>query len=263
MLDHKKILDQMLRAEEAALLEKEEKIKHLPQGYLVQQESMKGSRLYWAEPIYANGIAKDQYHRLRDNDYEIAKAVQEKFLLRKQLPILRSNVGYLKNLSEHYIPCDEASIINQLEEPYISLAGLKSTKKLYPPTKSENPAYPDRLIFRNLRGEYFRSKSEVLISEILYAMGIPYHYEKHLTIDGETKYPDFTILRGSSEKDKYIEYFGMMDKDDYFLHNKEKINWYLNHQIIPGDRILFFYENSKSGLDTILVRKQLEAFLSA
>ena len=94
-------------------------------------------------------------------------------------------------------------------------------------------------------------------------MGIPYHYEKHLTIDGETKYPDFTILRGGLGKDKYIEYFGMMDKDDYFLHNKEKINWYLNHQIIPGDRILFFYENAKSGLDALLVQKQIITFLSA
>ena len=134
---------------------------------------------------------------------------------------------------------------------------------MHVPTQSENPFYPEHLKFRNSLGEYFRSKSEVLISEILYAMGIPYHYEKHLTIGGETKYPDFTILRGGPRKDKYIEYFGMMDKNDYFIRNKDKINWYLNHQIIPNDRILFLYENTTSGLDTLCVQKQIETFLSA
>ena len=44
--------------------------------------------------------------------------------------------------------------------------------------------------------------------------------------------------------------------------NKEKINWYLNHKILPGERILFLYENSRSGLDFILVRKQIEAFMA-
>ena len=41
------------------------------------------------------------------------------------------------------------------------------------------------------------------------------------------------------------------------------INWYLNHQIIPNDRILFLYENTTSGLDTLYVQKQIETFLSA
>jgi len=262
MLDHKKIIDSMLQKEEAMLLEKEERFRHLPKGYLVQQDSKEGARLYWAEPVQVNGTIKDCYHRLTDEDYDLAEAMQEKFLLRKQLPVLRRHVNDLRNLSGHYIPCDDDSIMKQLNEPYVSLGGLQPVKNTPIPSQSENPAYPDRLLFRNSIGEYFRSKSEALVSEVLLSLDLPYHYEKHLTIDGETKYPDFTIPLGGKGKNKYIEYFGMMDKDGYFERNKEKINWYLNHKILPGERILFLYENSRSGLDFILVRKQIEAFMT-
>ncbi|MBR4074471.1 MAG: hypothetical protein IKK22_03525, partial [Firmicutes bacterium] len=63
MLDHKKIIDSMLQKEEAMLLEKEERFRHLPKGYLVQQDSKEGARLYWAEPVQVNGTIKDCYHR--------------------------------------------------------------------------------------------------------------------------------------------------------------------------------------------------------
>ena len=263
MSEHKKLIEHLLLLETDALREKEKRIQQLPPGYLVQQESNKGYRLYWVEPVCAGGATKERYHRLKDEDYEIACALREKFLLRKQIPAHRNNITYYQKLLDHYIPCDDAAVSCQLDEPYRSLEGLQPPKAMHVPTQSENPFYPEHLKFRNSLGEYFRSKSEVLISEILYAMGIPYHYEKHLTIGGETKYPDFTILRGGPGKDKYIEYFGMMDKNDYFIRNKDKINWYLNHQIIPNDRILFLYENTTSGLDTLCVQKQIETFLSA
>ncbi len=38
-----------------------------------------------------------------------------------------------------------------------------------------------------------RSKSEVIIANALAAKGVDYAYERPLTIDGVTKYPDFTI----------------------------------------------------------------------
>ena len=47
MLDHKKIIDSMLQKEEAMLLEKEERFRHLPKGYLVQQDSK-----HWCQKCY-------------------------------------------------------------------------------------------------------------------------------------------------------------------------------------------------------------------
>ncbi len=38
-----------------------------------------------------------------------------------------------------------------------------------------------------------RSKSELIIANALAAKGVDYAYERPLTIEGVTKYPDFTI----------------------------------------------------------------------
>ena len=49
------------------------------------------------------------------------------------------------------------------------------------------------LIHRTARGELVRSKSEVIIANLLHANRIDYRYEEPLEIDGLTKLPDFTI----------------------------------------------------------------------
>ena len=81
MSEHKKLIEHLLLLETDALREKEKRIHQLPPGYLVQQESNKGYRLYWVEPVCAGGATKERYHRLKDEDYEIAGALREKFLL--------------------------------------------------------------------------------------------------------------------------------------------------------------------------------------
>ncbi|MBR5001077.1 MAG: hypothetical protein IKY08_03855, partial [Firmicutes bacterium] len=107
MSEHKKLIEHLLLLETAALREKEKRIQQLPPGYLVQQESNKGYRLYWVEPVCAGGATKERYHRLKDEDYEIAGALREKFLLRKQIPAHRNNIAYYQKLLDHYIPCDD------------------------------------------------------------------------------------------------------------------------------------------------------------
>jgi hypothetical protein len=50
------------------------------------------------------------------------------------------------------------------------------------------------LIHRTSRGELVRSKSEVIIANLLHTLGITYAYEQSFTgQDGSVRYPDFTI----------------------------------------------------------------------
>jgi hypothetical protein len=50
------------------------------------------------------------------------------------------------------------------------------------------------LVHRTTRGELVRSKSEVIIADMLASLGLPYGYEQPFTgPDGSVRYPDFTI----------------------------------------------------------------------
>jgi ATP-dependent DNA helicase RecQ len=89
-------------------------------------------------------------------------------------------------------------------------------------------------IYRTLSGDMVRSKSVVIIANILYQTGIPFEYETFLTApDGSCRLPDFTIeWRGQTY---YWEHLGMLDVDDYWRKWELKKDWYAEH--FPGQVI--------------------------
>ena len=69
-------------------------------------------------------------------------------------------------------------------------------------------------IYRTLSGDFVRSKSEVIVANILHQSGIPFTYEVYLrTPDGQYMLPDFTIQWQG--KTYYWEHLGMLDGEDY------------------------------------------------
>ena len=111
------------------------------------------------------------------------------------------------------------------------------------------------------RGERVRSKSEKIIADKLYMLGIPYRYEYLLILDGNIKmYPDFTILRMPGREEVYLEHFGMMDDADYVDTAICKINTYERNGIYPGERLFFTHETSKNPLNTKVMDKMIRAW---
>ena len=53
-----------------------------------------------------------------------------------------------------------------------------------------NSSHPENLIHTTLAGHKVRSKSEVIISNLLYTNQIPYRYEAALPLKEFTAYPD-------------------------------------------------------------------------
>ncbi len=73
------------------------------------------------------------------------------------------------------------------------------------------------LIHRTKRGELVRSKSEVIIANELLAQGIDrYEYESAVKLsNGETRYPDFTIIDDDTGETFYWEHLGLLHNPDY------------------------------------------------
>ena len=84
--------------------------------------------------------------------------------------------------------------------------------------------YPENLRYETERGDVVRSKSEVIIANILYQNRehILYKYERPLEIveNGRKKtiYPDFTIINKNTGKITYWEHAGRMD-DPYYAND--------------------------------------------
>jgi hypothetical protein len=93
----------------------------------------------------------------------------------------------------------------------------------------------ERLIHLTSRGEAVRSKSEVIIANLLHARRVDYHYEQALELDSVVKYPDFTIEDDNTGVTFFWEHCGMLHDPAYRRRWENKKRWYRSHDILPGD----------------------------
>lgn len=147
-----------------------------------------------------------------------------------------------QNLVTSYIPSDD-----QIAEEWQSKTFKTNSYKI------ENKIYDTR------RGEKVRSKSEAIIADMLFEMGIPYHYEYPLRLrNGKIKYPDFTLLKKRTGEVVYLEHFGFMDDENYRKDTLYKMDLYRANGIYPGKNLLFTYETNDNPLDIKGIRRMLK-----
>jgi hypothetical protein len=101
-----------------------------------------------------------------------------------------------------------------------------------------------------------------VIAEALTHAGIPYEYEKALTLGGSTRYPDFTIDDDISGRTVYWEHLSLLDREDYRKSWEKKLAWYQSNGVRrPGEPeqagglLVVTTESANTGLDMAQVKK--------
>lgn len=120
----------------------------------------------------------------------------------------------------------------------------------------KNKFYEEKLIHRTKRGEMVRSKSEVIIANMLYDADIDYHYEEPLSLkDGSTRSPDFTISKAG--RTFYWEHLGMLQNEEYRKSWDLKRKQYEENGIVEGQNLII----SKDGLDGSLDSQEIDRLI--
>jgi len=122
--------------------------------------------------------------------------------------------------------------------------------------------YEQALIHRTLKGDLVRSKSEVIIANMLFEAGIEYDYEKELDLgeDG-IRIPDFTIEDAESGTCFYWEHCGMLGDAGYCKHWEEKKELYKRHGIVEGDNLIVSRDSLNGGIDSAEIKQLINEFL--
>lgn len=108
------------------------------------------------------------------------------------------------------------------------------------------------------KNERVRSKSEKLIADKLYQMGISYRYEYPMVINGYgTIYPDFTIWNPYRYIEYIWEHFGRMDDPEYAQKAIKKIRMYEKLGYYMGEKLIVTFETSITPIDMRYVEKML------
>lgn len=129
-------------------------------------------------------------------------------------------------------------------------------------TYATNPFHSEEQVYPTKKNELVRSKSEVLLADMYYDMGIPYRYEAELCLkNGKKKYPDFTILDIRNRTVIYHEHLGMLDKEEYRQNNLRKIEEYRKDGIFLGKNLIVTYEAEGVYLNINEVKEMIRAML--
>jgi len=113
--------------------------------------------------------------------------------------------------------------------------------------------YEEGKIHHTLSEYMVRSKSEVIIANLLTLRGIPFKYEYPLfASDGTFYLPDFTIQYKGREF--FLEHVGLLNDEAYMNHWRVKEKWYNLHY--PG-QLLKTFESPKLTKDIDFVISEL------
>lgn len=210
---------------------------------------------------------------ISQKDVDFAKALAQKGYFLKVKPILEKNLRALELFLQRYDEAAVTSIFDTLTRERKALVEpigfsvqdqLKSWRnEVYEPYLK----YQENMKYETEQGEMVRSKSEVIIANILYQHRekILYKYERPLELfnhgEKEIFHPDFTIINVRTGKITYWEHAGRMDEPRYAEEFVRKMNLYMDNQIIPGKNLIVTYETYHITLNVSTVKKMIEQLL--
>lgn len=131
---------------------------------------------------------------------------------------------------------------------------LRNTNLFEPIVRPEGVKipYPEKLIHRTTTGELVRSKSEVIVANVLTELGLDYKYEEPLEIAPHNfRLPDFTIYYKG--KTFYWEHLGMLNVESYRKEWEQKEKWYNDNKLVK--QLITSQDGSDGSIDSLTIQK--------
>lgn len=153
---------------------------------------------------------------------------------------------------------DDPTVLFDLTRPERSETARRNTNVFHSVIRDAADSVPfaEHLIHRTEKGHLVRSKSELVIANMLFQLGIPYEYER--VYDGIAAAarlrPDFSFV--TADGDLIIwEHLGMLSRPDYKRGWEWKRAWYQKNGFAEGKTLFASSEEDGKGLDSAELKK--------
>ena len=245
----------------------DKELEHMPEGHLKIQKRLEN--VYYYQMIQENG--KTQKYYIEKRNAELIKKLACKHYYMKVQTKLKKEWEALKKFLNNYDEKIADDIYDQMPvekkeliQPLRMTAG-EVLRKWENERYEANQNYPENLIYKTDQGEMVRSKSELILANMLNQNRkyLLYKYERPLELMQGDKiqviYPDFTILNIQTGKITYWEHAGRMDDPKYANQFVYKVNSYMSNGIMPGRDLIFTYETMSNPLNMQNALKLIES----
>ncbi len=241
-------------------------LNNVPEGCLKWQNK-KGKTYYYHQFMEDNKWVR---RYIKKGELSLAKKLAQKHYYGAVKLILEKNLRELKRFLEKCPSQEMEKVYDDLSVERknlvtpLQISVKEKVRKWQAESYEKNMMYPEHLRYETEQGDVVRSKSEVIIANILYQKqkDILYKYERPLEIveKGRTKtiYPDFTILNKHTGSVTYWEHAGRMDDPYYANEFVLKMNAYIANDLLPGRDVMVTFESQNSPLDIKVVKRLVE-----
>lgn len=198
--------------------------------------------------------------------------LKQKRWLEESIKVLKENLHVQSQVLKKYNNYDGKSIQNRLSKSY-SDAMLEEYEKRHvtdleawsQESYRRNPYHEEHLRYETSFGLRVRSKSELLIAELLYKYGIPFRYDAAVRVCGwdgiwKTYYADFIIMLPTGEQILW-EHMGLWGKEDYRKHAVGKLTDYFHHGYFMPNNLIITMDGPEGELDVTAMKRIIEGQL--
>ena len=190
-------------------------------------------------------------HAINDKEISITRNIslirqlcRKKFLLEKQDRI-NHNLDpkcLVANLKDMRPEATIAALPKSYQDLPLSYFYHSSIEAWRETLFKKNPYKQEHLNYTSSNGIALRSKSELIIANLLEEHDIPYHYDVEITLGNKTIYPDFVIKNPFTSKIIIWEHFGALHKEGYEERMTNKMKLYLKHSYVPFETLIYTFE---------------------
>lgn len=243
--------------------------------------------VFSSQPNWAYGFGSRDFSEERNNLLELAYAItvhkSQGSEFGKTILILPSDLRISRELLYTALTRQRSKVVllhqgdiselKNLAEPSYSETATRLTNLFSAPKMIEidDRFLESKLIHGTRAGDAVRSKSEVIIADLLFAKDLEYVYESRLEMtDGSFRYPDFTIDDAETGQKVYWEHLGMLNDQVYRERWQKKLQWYKEHDILPIEEgggeagtLVITEDNEKGGIDSGKIEKIVEEVFEA
>lgn len=222
-----------------------------------------------------------QYYHITNENKKGVYLGKEKLWLKKNLAQKEYSQKLLPVLKKEYC-CIEKLIEclnkNKITDVYDSLK--KGSKEFVTQVTLKNEDYISKWLQVSYEKKAFdinapmlftskdqrvRSKSELIIAQVLDEMKIPYRYEYPVKLyrsksSSVVLHPDFYCLNVRSRKEYMWEHFGMMDNFEYAEKAIKKLALYEKNGIVSGKNLIVTMETKNTPVSVHRIRKVVEEY---
>lgn len=265
-------LKEMLMQEETRLLAIKEVVDNrlidVPEGNLRITSNGKRPQFMHCSDCVDQKHSRRQGVYIKQDNQELALRLAQKSYDQKIQKLVDRRLKQLEKLAKEYEDNEieeiynklhpiRKTLINPVETPWEQrLAEWMNTPYVGKEFKSGVPEIYSK------KGERVRSKSEKILADTFYDLGIEYKYECPLKLKGYgVVYPDFTFLRKRDGKEIYWEHDGRMDDPAYAEKAIRKINSYVANGIFPGEQLIISYESFGVVISDKIIKQMIAKYL--